>query len=375
MVVRFLSFGEVFPALEELAGATEVPVEFAGEVFEVGEPFLGGGGGGDGLVGEVGAAVGGFVFQEGEIRAGEGELAGGIQEDAEVVGAVEDGADVFGKLADVRAVVAGAPKVAEAAEHGLDAEAGWGLPVGGEVEIPVGGFGVFFEEGFHAGHGPGGFAPGVEVAGGGCVGDELVEPASCGVVFNGHHGSEAGGVADGKMEGAVLRETAGDDADDLGEVGGFVGKEAVADVGFCVGDEFLGGAISGAVEAEGAGGSGARGGGGEEFGIGQDYFFDFGLEDRIEAIVADSGFREDFPCGIGVGAEGADDLVEGCGGGTPPRMGAVGGEHIRFEDGAEVLSGAGVEVEGPGGGGFGLEAAHEEGFAGVALGQGGVVRG
>lgn len=86
--------------------------------------------------------------------------------------------------------------MAEAAEHGLDAEARRGLLVGGEVEIPIGGFGMVFEEGFHAGHGPGGFAPGFEVAGGGGVGDELMEPASGEVVFDGHHGSEAGGVAD-----------------------------------------------------------------------------------------------------------------------------------------------------------------------------------
>lgn len=106
VVVRFLFFGEFFPALDELAGAAEIPVEFAGEVFEVGELFLRGGGGGDGLVGEVGAAIGGFVFEVGEGGAGKGELAGCIEQDAEFVGAVEDGADVLGELADVGAVVA-----------------------------------------------------------------------------------------------------------------------------------------------------------------------------------------------------------------------------------------------------------------------------
>lgn len=149
----------------------------------------------------------------------------------------------------------------------------------------------------------------------------------------------------------------------------------MADVGFGVGDEFLGGAVGGTVEAEGAGGDGSRGVGGEEFGVGEQDFFDFGLEDRIEVAVVEGGLGEGFPGGIGVGAEGADDLIEGCGGGAAFGMAAVGGEHIRLEDGAEVLAGAGVEIKGPGGGGFGLEAAHEEGFAGVALGEGGFVRG
>lgn len=62
VVVGLLFIGLTLPALKELSGAAEVPVEFAGEVFEVGELFLRGFGGGDCLVGQVGAAVCGLVL-------------------------------------------------------------------------------------------------------------------------------------------------------------------------------------------------------------------------------------------------------------------------------------------------------------------------
>ena len=358
MVIGFLFSGELVPALEEWSGAAEVPVEFAGEVFEVGELFLRGFGGGDGFVGQGGAVVCGFVFQFGEIGTSEGELAGGIEEDAEVVGTVEDGADILGELADVGGVVAGFPEVAEAAEHGLDAESRWGFVVGGEIEIPEGGLGVVFEQGFHAGERPGGFAPGFEVAGRGGIADQGVEPGAGEVVFDGHHRAEGGSVADGEMKGGIVGETTGGDAVEMTEVRFFACEEAVADVGLGVGDQFLGGAIGGAVEAEGAGGDGARGVGGEKFAIRQEDFFDLGSEDGIEPVVGDGGFRERFPSGIGVGAEAADDTGGGCCGAAAFGVGAEGSKDIRLEDGTEVLAGAGVEVERPGGGCFGLEAAH-----------------
>lgn len=241
-------------------------------------------------------------------------------------------------------MVAGFPEVAEAAQHGLDAEAGRGLFIGGEIEVPEGGLCVVFEQGFHAGERPGGFAPGFEVAICGGVGDEGIEPAAGEVVFDGHHRAEGGSVADGKVKGGIVGETTGGDAVELAEVRFFVCQEAVANVGLGVGDQFLGGAIGGAVEAEGAGGDGARGVGGEKFGICQEDLFDLGPEDGVEPVVLDGGFRQGPPSGISVGTEAADDAGGGCGGGAAFRVGAEGRKDIRLEDGAEVLAGAGVEV-------------------------------